>query len=186
MNKSQNTLKKKLKERETELETVSHTLMQNKQELVETRSELESLNRELVQSNHAMSMLVKKIEMQKHELEKKVNTTINDKIIPIVRALQTEPQIKKFWPQINSIAQHLKSMNNQDKSFHKAIYLLSQTEINIATMIKNGISSKEISSLLNISFETVKAHRKRIRKKLNIKNTNYNLSSYLAAVLGND
>ena len=86
----------------------------------------------------------------------------------------------------NSIAQHLKSMNNQDESFHKAIYLLSQTEINIATMIMNGISSKEISNLLNTSLETVKTHRKHIRKKLNIHNTNYNLSSYLAAVLGND
>ena len=186
MNKSSNTPKKKLKKRETELKPVSHKLMQDKQELLKTRFELKSLNRELVQSNHTMSMLAKKIEMQKHELEKKVNTTITDKIMPIVRALQTEPQIKKFWPQINSVAQHLKSMNNQDESFHKAIYLLSQTEINIATMIMNGISSKEISNLLNISLETVKTHRKHIRKKLNINNTNYNLSSYLVSVLGND
>ena len=129
MNKSLNTLKKKLKKREAELKTVSHTLMQNKQELTKTKSELGRLSRELVQTNKAISVLAKNIETQKDEMESKVNTTISDKIMPIINALQTEPMIKKFWPQINSIAQHLKSMNNQDKSFHKAIYLLSQTEM---------------------------------------------------------
>jgi len=186
MNKSLNTLKNKLKNRETELKTVSHTLMKHKQELVETRSEFGRLNRELVQTNQAMSVLAKNIETQKDEMENRVNTTISDKIIPIIRALQTEPMIKKFWPQINSMAEHLNSMTNQNKSYHKAIYLLSETEMKIATMIKNGISSKEITSLMNISLETVKTHRKHIRKKLNIDNTKYKLSSYLLSVLGND
>jgi DNA-binding CsgD family transcriptional regulator len=84
------------------------------------------------------------------------------------------------------MAEHLNSMTNQNKSYHKAIYLLSQKEIKIATMIKNGMSSKEISSLMNISLETVKSHRKHIRKKLNISNKKYKLSSYLVSVLGND
>ena len=186
MNKSLNTLKKKLKKRETELKTVSHTLMQHKQELVKTRSELGILNRELVQTNQAISVLAKNIETQKDEMESKVNTTINDKIMPIIRELQTEPRMKKFWPQINSMAEHLNCMNNQNKSYHKAIYLLTEKEMKIATMIKNGMSSKEITSLMNISLETVKTHRKHIRKKLNIYNTKYKLSSYLLSVLGND
>jgi len=186
MNKNLNTLKKKLKKRETELKTVSHTLMQNKQELEKTRSELGRLNRELVQTNKAISALAKNIETQKDEMENRVNTTISDKIMPIISALQTEPMIKKFWPQINSMAGHLNSMTNRNKSYHKAIYLLSETEMKIATMIKKGMSSKEITSLINISLETVKTHRKHIRKKLNIYNTKYNLSSYLVSVLGND
>jgi DNA-binding NarL/FixJ family response regulator len=186
MNKSLNTIKKKLKKRETELKTVSHTLMQNKQELAKTRSELERLNRELVQTNNAMSVLVKNIETQKDEMENRVNTTISDKIMPIISALQTEPMIKKFWPKINSMAEHLNSMSNQNKSYHKAIYFLSETEMRIATMIKNGMSSKEITSLMNISLETVKTHRKHIRKKLNIYNTKYKLSSYLISEFGNE
>jgi DNA-binding CsgD family transcriptional regulator/uncharacterized coiled-coil protein SlyX len=186
MNKSLNTLKKKLKKKETELKTVSRTLMQNKQELAKTRSELERLNRELVQTNKAMSVLAKNIDTQKDEMESRVNTTISDKIMPIISALQTDPIIKKFWPQLNSMAEHLNSISNQNKSYHKAIYLLSETEMKIATMIKNGMSSKEITNLMNISLETVKTHRKRIRKKLNIYNRKYKLSSYLLSVLGKD
>jgi len=186
MNKRLNTFKKKLEKRETELKTVSDTLIQRKQELVKTRSELENLNRELLQTNQAMSVLTKNIEIQKDELENKVYTTITDKIMPIIRALQTEPRIKKFWPQINFLAEHLNSMSNQNKSYHKAIYLLTEAEMKIAKMIKNGMSSKEITSLMNISSETVKTHRKHIRKKLNIYNTKYKLSSYLVSVLRND
>lgn len=181
-----NTLKEKLEKRETELKTVSDTMVQHKQKLVKTRSEVGRLNRELVQTNQAMSVLAKHIETQKDELEKKVNTTITTKIMPIIRELQTEPRIKKFWPEINSMAEHLNSITTQNKSYHKTISLLTETEMKIAAMIKNGMSSKEITSLMHITLETVKTHRKHIRRKLNIHNTKYKLSSYLLSVLGND
>jgi DNA-binding CsgD family transcriptional regulator len=53
-------------------------------------------------------------------------------------------------------------------------------------MIKNGFTSKEIAHLLNISHHTVKTHRKSIRRKLNIKNADINLASYLKLKLGNE
>jgi DNA-binding CsgD family transcriptional regulator len=186
MKKRLNILKKKLEKRETELKTVSHTLVLHKQELVKTKSELGRLNRELVQTNQAMCVLAKNIEAQKDALENKVNTTITNKIMPIIRELQTEPRIKKFWPQINSIAEYLNSITTKNKSYHKAIGLLTETEMKIAAMIKNGMSSKEITSLMHITLETVKTHRKHIRRKLNIHNTKHKLSSYLLSVLGND
>lgn len=47
---------------------------------------------------------------------------------------------------------------------------LSQREIEIITLIKNGHSSKEIAESLNISVKTVEVHRYNILKKLNLKN----------------
>jgi DNA-binding CsgD family transcriptional regulator len=186
MNKSLTTLREKLKKKETELKIVSDTLVHHKQELVNTKSELESLNRELIQTNQAMSVLAKKIDIQKAELEDRVNTTITTKIMPIIKDIQTEPKIKKFWPEINLMAEHLNSMLTKNNLYHKTINLLTETEIKIAAMVKNGMSSKEITGLMNISLETVKTHRKHIRRKLNIHNTKYKLSSYLLSVLGND
>jgi len=186
VNKRLNTLKEKLEKRETELQMVSDSLVQKKQELVKTRSELENLNKELIQTNQAMSVLAKHIDTQKDELENKVNITIMSKIMPIVRELQAEPRVKKFWPEINSMAEHLNSISTHNKSYHKTISLLTETEMKIAAMIKNGMTSKEITSLMNISLETVKTHRKHIRKKLNIHNTKYKLSSYLDFVLENN
>jgi DNA-binding CsgD family transcriptional regulator len=57
-------------------------------------------------------------------------------------------------------------------------------ELRVAMMIKKGFSSEEIARLLNVSPHTVKTHRRSIRKKLNIKNSSINLSSYLKYKLG--
>ncbi len=51
------------------------------------------------------------------------------------------------------------------------INLLSQREIEIIELIKQGQSSKEIAQQLNITLKTVEDHRHNILKKLNLKNT---------------
>lgn len=48
---------------------------------------------------------------------------------------------------------------------------LSNRELEIIKFIKDGLSSKEISSTLNISLKTVEVHRHNILKKLNLKNS---------------
>lgn len=48
---------------------------------------------------------------------------------------------------------------------------LSDREEQVAKLIGDGISSKEIASFLSISEKTVSKHRSNIFKKLNIKNT---------------
>jgi two-component system invasion response regulator UvrY len=48
---------------------------------------------------------------------------------------------------------------------------LSSRELEVIKLIKNGLSSKEISTQLNISLKTVEVHRHNILKKLNLKNS---------------
>jgi len=48
---------------------------------------------------------------------------------------------------------------------------LSIREIGIIKLLKEGLSSKEISSRLNIAMRTVEVHRYHILKKLKVKNT---------------
>jgi DNA-binding NarL/FixJ family response regulator len=48
---------------------------------------------------------------------------------------------------------------------------LSKREIEIAKLIKEGMSSKEVASELGISLKTVEVHRYNILKKLHLKNT---------------
>jgi len=51
------------------------------------------------------------------------------------------------------------------------INLLSQREVEIIDLIKQGMSSKEIASKLDITLKTVEVHRHNILKKLSLKNT---------------
>ncbi len=165
---------------------MSQSLNMLKEELVKNRSEWESLNRELVQTHQAMSVLAKNIDSKKVELEEKVNTTITSKVMPIIKELQNEKRIKRFWPEINSMAEYLNSITTKNELYLKIISVLTETEMKIAAMVKNKMSSKEIASVMYISLETVKAHRKNIRRKLKIHNTKHKLSEYLATVMGNN
>jgi PAS domain S-box-containing protein len=172
---------RKEKHLENEMNKSLHML---KEELVKKRSEWESLNRELVQTNQAMSVLAKNIDTKKFELEEKVNTTITSKIMPIIKELQTEKRIKRFWPEISSMAEYLNSITTKSELHLKTINVLTDTEMKIAAMVKNKMTSKEIASVMYISLETVKAHRRNIRRKLKIHNTRHKLSEYLAMVMG--
>ena len=48
---------------------------------------------------------------------------------------------------------------------------LTQREIDIVELIRDGYSSREIGEKLDISLKTVEVHRYNILKKLNLKNT---------------
>ena len=49
--------------------------------------------------------------------------------------------------------------------------VLSRRELDIVQLIKEGLSSKEIATKLDISRKTVEVHRYNVLKKLNLKNT---------------
>lgn len=58
-----------------------------------------------------------------------------------------------------------------DEEANTGINSLSNRELEIIKYIKDGLSSKEISTELNISLKTVEVHRHNILKKLNLKNS---------------
>lgn len=56
---------------------------------------------------------------------------------------------------------------------------LTPREVEVCTLIKSGLLSKEIASFLHISETTVERHRNTIRKKLALTKRKVNLTSYL-------
>jgi DNA-binding CsgD family transcriptional regulator len=58
---------------------------------------------------------------------------------------------------------------------------LTPSEIQVATLIRHGKTSKEIAATLSLSHQTIEFYRKRIRKKLGITHKSVNLQTFLAA-----
>ena len=48
---------------------------------------------------------------------------------------------------------------------------LTEREIDVLKLIKDGLSSKEIAAKIFLSYRTVEVHRSNILKKMNLKNT---------------
>ena len=58
-------------------------------------------------------------------------------------------------------------------------------EVEVASLIKNGKTIKEIAGLLHLSPRSIERHRYNIRKKLNLNNKRANLFSHLLSLSGN-
>lgn len=59
----------------------------------------------------------------------------------------------------------------EDKNESPNINVLTEREIQVINLIREGLSSREISQRLNISLKTVEVHRHNILKKLKLKNS---------------
>jgi DNA-binding NarL/FixJ family response regulator len=59
---------------------------------------------------------------------------------------------------------------SEDPAMVEAVNTLTEREMDVINLIKNGNSSKDISVKLQISIKTVEVHRHNILKKLKLKN----------------
>ena len=84
-----------------------------------------------------------------------------------------------------SLNQYQNSLNDITSPFIGELELrhgrLSPREVEICNMIKNGMPSKEIASILNVSVHTIHTQRRNIRKKLRLAGNRKNLTSFLSS-----
>ena len=159
-------------------------LEQKQRELLRHKIDLEKANKELVQTNAALSVLARNIDKKRDEIEKKIAQTISSQIMPLIEELENDHLPAKSHAKLEVLSTYLGDLTAGASKSHDIIISLSPMEIRVAAMIKNGFKSEDIARLLHISLHTVKTHRKSIRRKLNLKNADINLASYLKFKLG--
>ncbi|MDX9788427.1 MAG: PAS domain S-box protein [Desulfobacterales bacterium] len=172
-------LEHRVEERTESLRKTNTELDYKQRELLQQQAATEKLNQELLETNKAVSILAKNIEKTKKENEKKIAAIISAKIMPIINQLRKDARMEKGRPDLDVITAYLNELTSHLDDATTTIMALSAMEANVATLIGNGLSTNEIAARLNISILTVKTHRKNIRKKLHIQNTDENLANYL-------
>ena len=177
-------LEHRVKERTLKLNNALKTVQRSEKELSQRKLSLEKLNKELMETNQAVSVLARNIDKKKEALEKKIIRTCNGKLLPILKELQKDVYCQKRQADLELIINYLNEITRDSPLYREIDSHLTGQEMRVAVMIKNGLTSQQIGDLLCLSLHTVKTHRKNIRKKLKIDNTNINLVSYLKSKFG--
>jgi len=79
--------------------------------------------------------------------------------------------------------QQLVTFYGRETSLSSVYQKLTPAEIQVASMVRQGLSTKLIASTLNLSTGTIGIHRKHIRKKLELDSKEINLYSYLTSLV---
>lgn len=153
------------------------------QVLKENQEELERKNFELEEMNSTLKILLRKREQDKLEVEDNLLTNVRDLVMPILERLKKISTDKKQVAYLNILEENLTNIISPFiRSLNTQFMSLSPTEIQVAYLVKDGKTSKEIAELMNLSPRTVEFHRDRIRRKVGIKNKKANLRSFLLSM----
>jgi PAS domain S-box-containing protein len=156
----------------THLKEVEETLRRSTEQLNIERKALED-------KNIALEEVLKHIEKRKQEQQRRVYQEIEKAFAPFIRKLrdQAEPLHAREVAVLEETFNAILSKDLDD--FTGRYAKLTSRESQVCGMIKEGFSTKQISTQLNISLLTIQKHREQIRKKLGITNKSVNLATYL-------
>lgn len=166
-------LEVKVKERTAELESTIELLKKSEEERRIHAKEVE-------ESNTTLKVLLKQRERDQKEFENNILSSVKHLIMPYMAKLKKNRAMSDELVYLNIIESNLEEIISPFSAKLSFIHLdFTPREIMVADLIKDGKQDKDIIEILNISPDTVKAHRKNIRKKLGINNKKINLRTKL-------
>jgi len=176
-----------LKEEYTLLRAVAErvgSVMMHLKALSDLRAAHRAIQREhqaLQEANIALRTVLARLEEEKQGIKAAIAANIQKVIMPTVFELELEVTGR----QRSYVTLLRRSLQEIASPFLTHIardhVQLTPVEIAIGTMIRNGLSTKEIAQLRCISAATVRRHRENIRHKLGLRNRKANLATYLQA-----
>jgi len=142
--------------------------------------ELDVKTRYLAEANTALKVLLQHREKDKTNLQADILSNIKKLITPHIdqlrKSLVTADQMSRLHiieTNLNNIiSPFLRNMTTKHLN-------LTPKEIQVANLVKEGKTTKEIAILLHLSPRSIEFHRDNIRKKLGLQNKKVNLQSYL-------
>ncbi|MDZ7579049.1 MAG: PAS domain S-box protein [Deltaproteobacteria bacterium] len=148
-----------------------------------SEEKLRGKTRNLEEVNTALTVLLKKREEDKIELEQTVLTNLNDMVKPYLERVKERARDPKQKDNLVVLEENLNAITSPFSYRLSSRYLnLTSSEIEIANLVKQGQSTKDIADLLNVSSKTIEVHRLNIRKKLGLSNKKASLRTHLLSV----
>jgi DNA-binding NarL/FixJ family response regulator len=153
------------------------------EQIASRTNELKQANEALANKNVALREVLAAVQAEKAEVVRNVMSNLEKVVFPSISALsqglspQQQQRVEQIESSLRDIACPFTDRLTRDAA------RLSPMELRVSTLIRRGLTMKEIASIESISPETVATHRRAIRKKLGITNSKVNLVSFLDSYL---
>ncbi|MHB8770476.1 MAG: PAS domain S-box protein [Syntrophales bacterium] len=137
----------------------------------------------LEELNTALKVILRQVEESREEVSAAIVSNIGELILPNLDKLK-KSQLSAY--QLSILQSIESSLHTISSTFLQKLRIthhkLSAREIEIAALVKEGKSTKEIAERVHISTKTVEFHRNRLRGKLGLKKKKVNLRSHLLSI----
>ena len=148
-----------------------------------SRKALREQARSLEESNIALKVLLDHRDKDRQELERTVLSNVKGLVLPYIEKLKGARLKPRERTLVDIAATHLEDIISPFlQNVANADIILTPQEMQVAALIKDGQSSKEIAQVLNIAEATVNFHRKNLRIKFGLHNRRMNLRSHLLSM----
>ncbi len=169
--------------RTAELAEINRQLREEIEQRKQTAMELRASSERLREMNTAMRVLLDKRSEDRQRTEELIRLNLKELIDPFLNRLENSGLRRTQKQLLEVIRMNLEEVvGSPTPDFSSKYYMFSPNELQVANLIRQGRTSKEVARLLNLSARTVDSYRDSIRKKLGLKNKKVNLRTYLASM----
>jgi len=151
--------------------------------LVQAERAVQEKSHYLEEANTALKVLLKHSEQESLEIQGNILTNVKHLIMPYIDMLKKPCSPAEKHAYINILETNLTNIVSPFfQTVTKDHYNLTPKEIQVANLVKDGKSTKDIATVMNLSVRAIEFHRENIRKKLGLKNSKMNLRSHLLSL----
>jgi PAS domain S-box-containing protein len=148
-----------------------------------SEEESRAKSKKLAETNTALTVLLKKREEDRKELEETMLSNINDMVKPYLERVKERAKDRKLLDNLSVLEENLNSITSPFSHRLSSLHLnLTATEMEIANLVKQGRTTKDIAGLMAVSCKTIEVHRLNIRKKLGLNNKRACLRTHLLSI----
>ncbi|MFZ4441252.1 MAG: PAS domain S-box protein [Syntrophales bacterium] len=134
----------------------------------------------LEETNTALRVILQRKEEDQKEIERKIATNIRKLVLPNIEKLRGLKLNDLQANCLETVSYNLQQVTSPFLQNLAACFAdFTPREIQVANMIRQGKTSKEIAAIFNSSIRSVDFHRDNIRKKLDLSNQKSNLRTFL-------
>lgn len=153
------------------------------EELKKREQELLTKSRSLEEINIALKVLLSQREKDKGELEDSITLNVKKLVTPYIDKLKSSALAPREAAYVRFLEMYLIDIVSPFAGkLSSKLTALTAREIEIAKLVRDGKTTKEMADMLHTSIRAVEFHRDNIRRKLGLNKSNKNLRSYLLSL----